>query len=257
MEHGAAVRVAGPGARLLEEVAQSAEALEAAGLGTLVLEGDRDAAFGSWDPYLVLQAIARATSRVRLTTGGDLLALRSAGVRAKQVASLDWFAGGRLDYSVDIDPAPAALRDPFLPEDPDELATALEHLEAMTALWTQDRAEHHGERIDFEGAIALPKPSRGRPTVLVRSQDPERLRAWTAGGGAVDGLLLAGVGADRVASLVHAAGSAPSRVVWVVPADTVTQVRDLAPDLGVTELVAHFDHLPTPDDLARLSDALV
>ncbi|WP_185996674.1 LLM class flavin-dependent oxidoreductase [Nocardioides campestrisoli] len=279
MELGVACRVREPGPGLAEAVGAAAAAAEELGLASWWVPGDRDSATdGSWDAMLVLQAAARRTSRLRLASTGDLLGLRSPAVRAKQVATLDWLSAGRLDYSLDPGTPPTALVDPFLAPAGEEqpggdaaqaLATSLEHLAVMTALWTQDRAAHEGASIAFEGAIAKPKPrAQGSgagavPPVHVRLADPQTLAAYVAGGGRVDGWLAWLTPADELAARagelaapVH--GTRP-RLTWFVPADELPQARARCAELGtgVDELVAVLDHLSTPDDLAALVAAAV
>src|SRR5690349_776980 len=95
-------------------IARAAAAAEQAGLASWWAGGDREAAADrAYDPVLGLQRVARATSRLRLGLSGELLALHRAAVRAKQLASIDWFGDGRLAVGLDLAAPPAVLADPF------------------------------------------------------------------------------------------------------------------------------------------------
>ncbi len=109
------------------------------------------------DPFVSLAMAAAVTQRLKLATGICLVPQRDVFQTAKQVASLDRFSGGRFLFGVgggwnvpeiENHGTPAGKR----------FAVMRERVEAMVQLWTQERAEYHGEHVDFGPAFAWPKP---------------------------------------------------------------------------------------------------
>ncbi|GAA1019467.1 hypothetical protein Aple_049170 [Acrocarpospora pleiomorpha] len=249
MEFGIACDITAAGPGLLGELEAAAEAAERSGFASWWASGDREqAASGGHDAVLALQCVARATSGLGIRLSGDVLAARSPAVRAKQVATLDWFSGGRLEYGLDLGGDQDA-----------EQRTAVAHLAAMRALWSQPRATYEGERVVFRGAIALPRPAGGGVKVHVRHGDRTVLRLLA---GHADGWLgwLVPAGALRaaLAGLAEALGEAGRervRRTWLVPSHEFAQAREMLaadPTLDVDELVAVFAALPTPEHVRAL-----
>lgn len=245
-------------------IARAGATADAAGLTTWWAAGDREAAADrGHDPTLGLQRVARVTSRLRLGLSGDILSLHSAAVRAKQIASTDWFGGGRLALGLDLAEPPAVLADPFRDVD-DHVGRALDNLGAMRALWTQRRASYTGEHVAFSGAIALPKPVGDRvPTTHLRATTADVFERYVAARGVPDGWIAWGVDADGLAAadavLTAVLGSEADAVrrTWCVP------VADLAADLDaararagsvrVDELVAYLDHVPGDAEIEQIA----
>lgn len=243
-------------------IVRAATTAERAGLTSWWAGGDREAASDrAHDPTLGLQRVARATSRIRLGLSGDLLALRGAAVRAKQIASIDWFAGGRLELGLDLASPPPVLADPFR-ETGDHVGRAIDNLGAMHALWTQRRASYRGEHVSFTGAIALPKPVGDRvPDTHLRATTTDVLDRYVAAHGAPSGWLAwQARSADLVASvavLARVLGDAADGVrrTWCVPVADLPAAREVLASLPVRvdELVADLDHLPTDDEIAAIA----
>ena len=122
---------------------------------------------GLLEPMMVLQAAAAVTETMELGTSVEIITERNPVVRSKHVATLDHFSGGRFLYGVGIGWSKeeyAAVGVPWERRG----ARADEYLQAMNALWTQDRATFHGEFVDFEDVVAFPKPvQQPRPPILV------------------------------------------------------------------------------------------
>ncbi|MEO3858029.1 LLM class flavin-dependent oxidoreductase [Acrocarpospora sp. B8E8] len=261
MEFGIACDITAAGPGLLGEIEAAAEAAERSGFASWWASGDREqAGSGGHDAVLGLQCVARATSGLGIRLSGDVLSARSPAVRAKQVATLDWFSGGRLEYGLDL----GAVLGQGSGDSGDQeanLRTAAEHLAAMRALWSQPRAAFEGERVAFRGAIALPRPAGGGLKVHVRHGDPAVLRMLARH---ADGWLGWLVPADELpaalAGLAAALGEAGRPAVdvrrtWLVPGDEFAQARDILsadPALGVDELVAVFGTLPAPERVRAL-----
>jgi alkanesulfonate monooxygenase SsuD/methylene tetrahydromethanopterin reductase-like flavin-dependent oxidoreductase (luciferase family) len=248
-------------ASLTEALERAARAADATTLTSWWSLGDRDAAAdGSHDPMLGLQVVATATRRLRVVVSGDIPSLYSAPVRAKQVATLDWFSSGRAEHGIDLGPAPAALVDPLRSRPEDHVGHALDQIGAMRALWTARRATHTGPFISFTGAIALPKPKGDRvPVTHVRATSADDLARFAATCGVPGGWVVwsADVGdverANFVLDGVFADRAGAVRRTWVVPAAEIDRARGAAPDLGVDEVVGFFDHVPAPDDIRALA----
>jgi hypothetical protein len=203
-----------------------------------------------------------ATTKIRIGLSGDLPAARSAAVRAKQIATIDWFSAGRLSVGVDLAPPPADLLDPYneATGSADPTALAIERYAAMRTLWTEDNASFHGKHLSFHDAYALPQPQGARvPATHVRAGDAASLAQFAEACGPPDGILWWLVEADdvsggaaRLADVLPDAGSV--RTSWCVPAGDFRTAVTAAPQLGarVDELIAWFDHVPSEPEIAAL-----
>ena len=121
-----------------------------------------------YDPYVVLAAIAGATTSIRLGTGVAVVPYRPAIQQAQAVASLDFMSGGRFFYGVGLGwmrEEFAALGVPFS----DRGRRTDEYLAVMKLLWSGSGEGFHGEFVDFHGGRISP-----RPTVEPAPADPCR-----------------------------------------------------------------------------------
>ena len=108
-------------------------------------------------PGTILAHLAAVTERVLLGTGIVLLPQRNPLVLAKELASVDVLSGGRLLFGLGVGYLKAefdALGVPF--EERGERAD--EYLEAMIAIWCQDKPAYAGRFVSFEGVQARPRP---------------------------------------------------------------------------------------------------
>jgi len=193
------------------------------------------------DPLVSLATAAAVTTRIGLGTGILLAAQHDPIVLAKQVATLDHLSGGRVTLGVGFGWNRAEAEDHGV-DFARRHAVVREHVAAMEAIWSQERASYHGEFVDFEETWSWPKPvQQPRVRVLV-------------GGGAGDAVLSAVAAyADgwipiggrglrdaipRLRALAAAAGRDPA-ALGVVPFGTLASRDKLAhyADLGVTEVV--------------------
>jgi probable F420-dependent oxidoreductase len=118
------------------------------------------------DPLIWMAWAAATTTTLRFGTGILIANLRNPLITAKQVATLDHLSGGRIDLGVGV----GWLREEF-----DALGVAWEqrgrrldeYVDAMRALWTMDRAEYHGEFVDFEQCISRPRPAQGTIPIAI------------------------------------------------------------------------------------------
>ena len=124
------------------------------------------------DPFVVLGAAATVTKTLLLGTGICLIAQRDPIQTAKQVASIDQISGGRFLFGVGNG------------WNEDEMANhgtafasrhklARERVEAMKVIWTQSKAEYHGEFVNFDPMMTWPKPvQKPHPPIMVGGAFP-------------------------------------------------------------------------------------
>lgn len=165
--------------------------------GSLVLEWARRADSGpfsslgiidrlvytNYEPLITLAAAAAVTSRVRLMSTVLIAPLRQAGVLAKQAATIDALAGGRLTLGLgvgaredDFQFAPASFRD--------RARRFEEQLGLMKRVWS-------GQPVSDEIGIVGPSPARtGGPELLIGGYSPAAIRRTGRWG---DGFISGGV----------------------------------------------------------------
>lgn len=116
-----------------------------------------------------LAAVAAATERVRIVAGAIIAPLRHPILLAKDLATIDLIAEGRLVVQPTVswqEPEYVAHGIPFHRRG----AILDEHLAAMRALWSGSPAEFRGEFFSFSDVWSEPKPWR-----------PEGPRMWFGG----------------------------------------------------------------------------
>lgn len=109
------------------------------------------------DPFVALTAAAGATENLVLGTGIALLPQRDPILTAKEVVSLDLVSQGRFRFGVGV----GWLREEIANHGVDPAVRGRvtdERLQAMIAIWTQEKAEFHGEFVDFDPIYSWPKP---------------------------------------------------------------------------------------------------
>ena len=124
------------------------------------------------DPFLVLTAAAVATKTLKVGTGVCLVQQRDPIQTAKLVASIDQISGGRFLFGVGSGWNAEEMEDhgtPFRSRH----KIARERIEAMKVIWTETKAEYHGEFVNFDPMMAWPKPvQRPHPPVIVGGAFP-------------------------------------------------------------------------------------
>ena len=109
--------------------------------------------------------VAGATSTITLGSMVTILPLHNPIVAAKQIATLDWFSGGRAQVTVGVG---------WLKEEFDAIGVPFhrrgrvtdEILEAMFELWHSDSPRYDGEFVSFDDIRFGPKPiSSPHPTI--------------------------------------------------------------------------------------------
>lgn len=126
----------------------------------------------TYDPFVVLSAVAATTERLQVGTGISLVIQHDPIVLAKQVASLDRLSAGRFLFGIGGGWNREEMRNHGT--DPTSRFDLLrERVLAMKAIWTQDEAEFHGDYVRFGPLWSWPKPvQRPHPPVLVGGSGP-------------------------------------------------------------------------------------
>src|SRR5580700_9568092 len=118
------------------------------------------------DPFVTLTAAAAATKKLKVATGICLVIQRDTIQTAKLVASIDQVSGGRFLFGIgggwNVEEIEAhgtvfATRMQKMPE----------QIEAMKAIWSENKPEYHGEIVDFPPMMTWPKPvQKPHPPVI-------------------------------------------------------------------------------------------
>src|ERR1700758_3112569 len=119
------------------------------------------------DPFITLTAAAVATKKLKVGTGVCLVIQRDTIQTAKLVASLDQVSGGRFLFGIG-----GGWNQDEMEDHGTVYATRFklmrEQIEAMKAIWTENKPEYHGEIVDFPPMMTWPKPvQKPHPPVLV------------------------------------------------------------------------------------------
>ncbi|WBB68732.1 LLM class flavin-dependent oxidoreductase [Micromonospora sp. WMMD812] len=122
----------------------------------------------TYDPWLVLAAVAGRTGRVRLGTTVTPLPRRRPAKLAREVLTLDHLSGGRATVAVGVgDPGDRGLAAFGEPTDlPTRAARLDEGLDLLTGLLGGGPVRHHGAHYRADG-VALRPPPVQRPRVPV------------------------------------------------------------------------------------------
>src|SRR5205807_6431463 len=111
------------------------------------------------DPFVTLTAAAVATTRLKLATAICLVIQRDTIQTAKLVASLDQISGGRFIFGIGGGWNAEELEDHGTAYET-RFKKLREQIEAMKAIWTNDKAEYHGELVNFPPMMTWPKPKQ-------------------------------------------------------------------------------------------------
>jgi probable F420-dependent oxidoreductase len=167
------------------------------------------------DPVVALTWAAAHTRRIRLGVSVLIMPFYQPLVLAKQLATLDVMAGGRLDVGVGIGWSLDEFEAAGVPGDR-RGARADEFLKVLRAAWGDDPVEFAGEFYRIPRSYVRPKPvQRPRPPLLLGGYSEGVLRRAAAladgyTGGNIPIADLAGVVA-RVQAAARAAGRDPER----------------------------------------------
>ncbi len=125
------------------------------------------------DPAVALAFIAAHTKKIKLGTGIIILPQRNPLVLAKELASLDVVSGGRLIFGLGIGYLKGefdALGIPFSQKGP----RSMDYLQAMKAVWTQEKPAYKGQFVSFSDIQARPQPvQKPHPPIVIGGHTKE------------------------------------------------------------------------------------
>ena len=128
------------------------------------------------DPFVTLTAAAMATTRLRVGTGICLVNQRDPIQTAKSVASIDQISDGRFLFGI----GNGWNQDEMENHGTDfkrRHKLVRERMEAMKVIWTESKAEYHGEFVNFDPMMTWPKPiQKPHPPILVGGAFPYSAR---------------------------------------------------------------------------------
>ncbi|WP_432093333.1 LLM class F420-dependent oxidoreductase [Streptomyces sp. bgisy100] len=202
------------------------------------------------DPFVALAAAAAVTERILLGTGVALVAQRDPIITAKEVASLDLVSGGRAVFGVGVGWNREEMENHGT--DPATRGRLVdERLRAVRELWTRERAEFHGDFVDFAPVHSWPKPvQRPHPPIYVGGGEGAFPRVAALG----DAWLANSVPPRDLGPLIDRMRSIADRnvpvTVYAVPEDpgTVEQYTRL----DVERLLFYLPTRPEAETLATL-----
>jgi probable F420-dependent oxidoreductase len=186
----------------------------------------------TYDPFVALSFAAAATKKLKLGTGIALMPQRDPIVTAKAVASLDRLSGGRFIFAVgggwnvdEMENHGARYETRF--------RLLRERVLAMKALWTQEKAEFHGEFVNFDPAWQYPKPlQKPHPPIFLGGESDHTLK--------------------RVAEFCDGWFPRP-RGGWE-PKTAVTRLRNAAEAAGRDPATLSITVFAAPSDAAKLAE---
>jgi probable F420-dependent oxidoreductase len=131
---------------------------------------------GLLDPMVTLSYLAACTTTVRLGTAMLLLPQRNPVYVAKEVSSLDWLSGGRVDLGVGV----GWLKEEFaalgVPWGRRGTRTD-EYIEVLRTLWCDDTSSFDGEMYTLPECEMFPKPvQRPHPPLHIGGETDAALR---------------------------------------------------------------------------------
>lgn len=147
------------------------------------------------DPFVSLARASAVTSTIKLGTGVCLVPERDPLVMAKEIATLDYFSGGRFLFGIGAG---------WLKEESEIMGVDFPHrwtqtreaIFAMKELWTKEESEFHGKYYNFPAVRSFPKPARKpHPPVLLGGSSKyvfKRIVEWG------DGWLPTGLSLDAI-----------------------------------------------------------
>ena len=224
--------------------------------------------FPTFDALTLLAAMAARTSRIQLGTAVLLLPLRPAALAAKEIASVDIIAGGRLILGVGIGGEyPREFQACGVPLNERGPRTN-EAIRVLRKLWSEENVSFDGRFTKLDSVTLLPKPTQpGGPPIWIAGRSPAAIRR---AGRLGDGYLPYLFSPDRYRdslSKVHqeaeAAGRDPDAITpalyqFVCLADTYDEAKRIAAaDLSrrynqpFDQIVDRYLVMGSPDDCAR------
>jgi probable F420-dependent oxidoreductase len=128
------------------------------------------------DPIVGLAFAAGRTRRLKLGTSVLVLPGRNLGILAKELASLDRLAAGRLLLAFGLGVADPSEQQAFGVTRRERSSWFDEALPLLRRLWTEEQVDHQGPRFSYEGLSIQPKPIQQPIEVWLGGSAPSELR---------------------------------------------------------------------------------
>ncbi|ORW94377.1 LLM class F420-dependent oxidoreductase [Mycobacterium sp. IEC1808] len=209
--------------------------------------------YRTFDPFVALTAAAVATEQLVLGTGIALVPQRDPILTAKEVVSLDLVSQGRFRFGVGV----GWLREEIANHGVDPGVrgrTADERLDAMIEIWTREKAEFHGEFVNFDAIYSWPKPlTKPYPPLYVGGGPGafKRIARLNAGWLAMSGS--AGALSGQLEELRAVAGH-DVPVINMHMGKHTAQALEGYPPLGVEQVLVELPTEPRDETLRRLDE---
>jgi len=193
------------------------------------------------DPLIWMAWVGATTSRIRFMTGIVILPQRNPLVLAKEVATLDYMSGGRIELGIGVG---------WLKEEFQALGVswerrgkrADEYVAAMRALWARDDASFSGEFVNFTNVSSNPKPPKGHVPIIVGGHsEAAAQRAGRLG----DGFFPLNAGQGEIGTLIdiarraaEAAGRDPKALAVTTTCPGISPKGDSDPRAAIEERIS-------------------
>ena len=209
--------------------------------------------YDCFSPLLALTAAGSTTKKLKLGTGIQLVAQHDPITLAKEIATLDQITNGRFLFGVGGGWNEEELGNHYGFAFKRRWKVMRERIEAMKVIWAEDRAEYHGEFVDFDPIFSWPKPvQKPHPPIHVGGAAPHGIKralrygdGWIPLSGRGDSDLLSDAKTFR--EMASQAGRDPDSMelsIYLAPTDQV-ELGKLR-DAGYTR--ALFIALPVAGD---------
>ncbi len=215
---------------------------------------------GMLDTLTTFGMLAGVTEKIRFGTGIALVPQRNPVYTAKELATLDWLSGGRMDFGIGVGWCKEeVLACGYSWEDRGERCD--EFLQTMINLWTQPVASFEGKHVQLAPCRMDPKPVQTPhvPIIVGGHGKPSLRRAARFGAGwygfaldvATTGVVLAGL--DE--ALAAAGRSRAGFEIVITPVSTTAEDLEGFKALGVDRLVLQLGS-QKPERVSKRMDEL-
>jgi len=173
-----------PGVSHHADLAEQVRLMDALGFDVAILGERHQRAGGSTELVTVLPWLAAQTARLRIASGGFILAIHHPYRLAQQTAYIDVVSGGRFDFGVVLGYFGGDF-DPYGIPVGERLSRFTEGLDVIRKLWTGAPVTHHGRHYRFDDAFIAPRPAQqpGPPVWIAAKVDAAIRRAAVLGDG--------------------------------------------------------------------------
>jgi len=134
-----------------------------------------DSSVGVFDPWVILAAVAQATTTILMGTAVYILPLRHPIIAGRALVTLDHLSNGRVLLGAGV----GWLEPEFeiMGEDFTKRGKRMdETIPLLRRMWTEPTIEHHGEFFDMPPFKFNPKPRKGTIPILIGGDSPAALR---------------------------------------------------------------------------------